>query len=417
MGRGRHHSWRVLAAGLAVTAGALTGCSSAPPAPDHANLTVDATTSLADQPVHLAVSGLQAGETVTVSARSTDQDGNAWQSSADFRADTQGRVSLDTAKPLSGSYQGADGMGLFWSMDPKTGPSADQTVFRPVAGPSFDVTVTVTAAGQQLATRTLTRSWSAPDITTRALTMASDHVAGELFLPPAGTTRHTAVLLFGGSEGGNHVVKPAAELASRGYPVLALGYFAMPGTPAHLVDIPLEYFATAARLLAAQPGVDPAHVLAIGYSRGSEAALLLADRYPDLIHGAVVFAPSAVVNGGYPNGQGAAWTQGGRPVPRGTIALDRVNGPLLALAGEQDAVWQSYQWAPEIDQALTQAGDRFPHHYVIYPGAGHELGLFPYLPEGTDVGGENAGGTRAGDESAEVASWSALLGFLRADHS
>ncbi|MFF0067172.1 hypothetical protein ACFYRC_37890 [Streptomyces sp. NPDC005279] len=41
-------------------------------------------------------------------------------------------------------------------------------------------------------------------------------------------------------------------------------------------------------MLAKQPGVDPHHILAMGYSRGSEAALLLANDYPDLIHGAVV---------------------------------------------------------------------------------------------------------------------------------
>ncbi|MCW2899458.1 MAG: Acyl-CoA thioester hydrolase/BAAT N-terminal region, partial [Streptosporangiaceae bacterium] len=29
-----------------------------------------------------------------------------------------GVVSLDQGRPISGSYQGVDGMGLFWSMNP-----------------------------------------------------------------------------------------------------------------------------------------------------------------------------------------------------------------------------------------------------------------------------------------------------------
>lgn len=105
--------------------------------------------------------------------------------------------------------------------------------------------------GHEVATRRLTRTWAAPGVTVRELTMVSDHVVGELFLPPASTSRRTTVLAFGGSEGGDSAVSEAALLASHGYPCLALGYFNMPGLPTALHNIPLEYFATAARLLGA----------------------------------------------------------------------------------------------------------------------------------------------------------------------
>ncbi|MFD0526462.1 acyl-CoA thioester hydrolase/BAAT C-terminal domain-containing protein [Kitasatospora arboriphila] len=102
--------------------------------------------------------------------------------------------------------------------------------------------------------------------------------------------------------------------------------------------MPLEYFRTAARLLAAQPAAASAPVVVMGYSRGSEAALLLAQDYPDLVRGAVVYSPSAQVNPGLPNG-GDAWTVEGRAVPRQPIPLDRVSGPILAVAGESDLLW------------------------------------------------------------------------------
>ena len=72
----------------------------------------------------------------------------------------------------------------------------------------------------------------------------------------------------------------AALLAAHGYPALTVAYFDWPGLPPALDGIPLEYFETAGKILASQPQVDPAHVLAMGYSRGSEAALLLADDFP-----------------------------------------------------------------------------------------------------------------------------------------
>lgn len=410
--RVRRATWPAVATGLLCVAGALSGCSSAAAAPEHAVIDVGAPATLLDQPEQLTVTGLRPGATVTVAARATDRANVTWESHADFRADAQGRVALATARPLSGTYQGADGMGLFWSMSATSG-DPDHAYFRP-PGFSFDVSLTVTDAGHQVAARHLTRTWSAPGVTTRTLTLASDHVVGELFLPPAGTSRHTAVLAFGGSEGGDTMAAPAELLASHGYPALALGYFGMPGLPSQLKDIPLEYFARAARLLAAQPGVDPAHVVALGFSRGSEAALLLADRFPNLVHGAVVYSPSAVVNGSFPDRVGDAWTQGGKPIPRNSIALDHIDGPLQAFAGAQDAVWKAYQWAPEIDDELTASHDPFPHQDVVYPDAGHEVGMFPYIPTGADAGG---GGTRSGNEAAQVDSWARLLAFLARDHA
>jgi hypothetical protein len=75
-------------------------------------------------------------------------------------------------------------------------------------------------------------------------------------------------------------VYTAALLTAHGYPSLSVAGFDWPGLPGQLERVPLEYFEAAGRILAAQTGTDPAHVLALGYSRGSEAALLAADYFP-----------------------------------------------------------------------------------------------------------------------------------------
>jgi dienelactone hydrolase len=243
----------------------------------------------------------------------------------------------------------------------------------------------VTAHRHRLTTRTLTRQWLSAATTHKTLTLTADRIFGNLYLPPAGTPRHPAVLLLGGSEGKDADRWEAALLASHGYTALSVAYFAEPGLPSTLQNIPLEYFTRAARLLAAQPGTDPAHLIVQGYSRGSEAALLLGQHYPDLFHGVIVYSPSAQANSAFPAPGGIAWTDHGQPILPGTIPTDHINGPVLAIAGTQDHLWPSATWARQIMTELDQTHDPFPHQALVYPGAGHGVGTFPYLPAGIQI--------------------------------
>lgn len=228
-------------------------------------------------------------------------------------------------------------MGLLWSMAPPRG-DADRDAFRsrdPQAEAAFEVRLTASAGDAGINT-TLRRRWLLPGVTHRPLALASDGLIGDLYLP-AGDRTNRPVLVFGGSEGGNAQKWTAALLASHGHPALSLAYFGEPGLPPTLNDVPLEYFTRAARLLGGRTGT----VAVVGYSRGTEAALLLAQRHPDLIGGVVVYAPTDLVYGGYPEKSRPAWTDAGRAVPLGRIAVDRVSGPVLAITGGEDRLWDS----------------------------------------------------------------------------
>jgi dienelactone hydrolase len=248
-------------------------------------------------------------------------------------------------------------------------------------------------------------------VTHRTLDMATDKAIGELFLPATGGTPHPGVLMFGGSEGGVAMTFAAALLASHGYPVLALGYFGVPGLPSTLRDIPLEYFVAAAHMLSAQP------VVVEGYSRGSEAALLLAQYYPGLVRGSILYAPNDAVFGAFP-GPGDAWTNGGVAIPHTVIPVTNVAGPVLAIAGDDDALWGSVPQARQIMHNLDVAHVAAAHQALIYPGAGHLVGTFPYLPMGTTfvsrVTGATIshGGTQAADEAARSDGWPRVLSWL-----
>lgn len=403
---------------LTIGAGALGAAVHSVPLPA---FTVSAPVALADQAIDIRVTGLEPGEQVTVDSTNLDAYNERWRASATFAVGQTGTVDLGTEAPVSGSYQGVDPMGLFWSMQAPVGAVLiGDLPKRPQSSPAYQVTFTAIADGRHVAATTVTRVLVARGVADRQLTVRQNRVIGTLFLPPPGTLRHPAVLAFGGSEGGESMDDTAALLASHGYPTLSLTYFKAPGLPDALADIPLEYFATAARILAAQPGVDPAHILAMGYSRGSEAALLLADEFPTLIHGAVLYASNATIGLGYPDPSLPAWTLDGKPfAERSTIPVANVSGPVLAFGGEEDMVWPSYDWAPQISKELANAHLPYPHEALDFPDAGHQLGTFPYLALttqsvqlATDTPQAVDGGTRAGDAAAQRAGWNDVLSLL-----
>ncbi|GIJ78540.1 BAAT / Acyl-CoA thioester hydrolase C terminal [Micromonospora phaseoli] len=376
-----------------------------------AQLRLDVTpaAALADEPVRVRVGGLAAGERVVVSAEAEDHTGQSWHASATFVADATGTVDVSQDAPVEGSYSGVDPMGLFWSMEPLAG---DASYFAPVwphLRRDFPVWLSAAGGGREPASVTVRRDWTAGMVSFTELSPAADGVRGMLVLPPPDVPRRPGVLWFGGSEGGIGGRYDAPLLASRGHPVLCLGYFGAPDLPGSLHDIPLEYFASAAGLLARYSGGE---VAVVGYSRGTEAALLLAQLHPDLVRAVVVYAPSSVVHAGYPYTGAAAWTHDSRPVPRGPIPVDRIDGPVLAITGADDQLWDAATYTAELMLALGDPS----HRALVYPDAGHGVGTFPYLPSETvhqgRTGTQTHGGTRAGDAAARLDGWSRVRTFL-----
>jgi dienelactone hydrolase len=409
--RMRARSWPTIAVALS-----LAGVAACSLHHDRASIEVDRPVALADAPVHLRVGGLAAGEEVTISAKAHDAGGKVWRSQAQFTAGDGGVVDLDRDRPTSGTYQGVDGMGLFWSMNPPDG-DPEQALYVPPEAASFTVDLTVAAGGRRLASRTLTRQRRRDGVTVRALRMDTDQVAGLLALPPPGSPPRVAVLAIGGSDGGVGLAALAGLLASHGHPTLALAYFHYPGRPGQLRDIPLEYFATAARRLAAESGRRRGRVAALGYSRGTEAAMLLGAYFPELVDGVVVYAPSSRAGPGFPNG--AAWTRAGRPIAAGSpIPVERLDGPILLLAGGDDKLWTSALSAKEITDRLDAHRFGHSHRALVYPQAGHGVGTFPFVAAGTTlvhpISGQllALGGTRPADAAARRDGWPKMLAFL-----
>jgi len=377
--------------------------------------------SPADDAVHMTVSGLAAEELASLELRSTDARGVRWSSSATFRADERGVLDLDRAAAVSGSYGGTSGMGLIWSMQPRTRSAAGAYWWgRPTTQPRT-FTLRVNVRGKNVASTSFRRRLTEASIREKVLPLRSNGFSG-IFTYPAGGKRRPAILRLGGSEGGVFRSLDDAQLAGRGYPVLALAYFGEPGLSPTLFDVPLEYFSRALTWLARRPEVDPTRIAAFGGSRGSEAALLLGVHYPTLVHAVVATVPSNVALCSFPGCTGPAWTLRGHPLPftsefdnprpsdqpAAVIPVERIQGPILLVCGGADQIWNSCAFSRAISARLKARGHRFGHRLYAFPGAGHRVGsLVPYQPRVAEDP------TTFDDEQrARAIVWPRLLHFL-----
>ena len=276
--------------------------------------------------------------------------------------------------------------------------------------------------------------------------LRQDGLYGELYLPAAAGGRRPAIVLMGGSEGGLDIISGmAADFARQGYAALALAYWKEQGLPQTLELIPLEYFDKAVGWLKARPEVDPKGIGAIGWSRGSEAALLLGSRNPD-VHAVVAVAPSGIVWAGINYNTGtnkSAWSVGAAPLPFASpvgslyradsmrdmfaaampevqshpeteIPIERINGPVLFLSGGDDHLWPSRQQSERMMARLKAKGFRHAYAHLTYDGAGHAI--FVGAPDGAmaqAMGQPSAmlGGSAEADAKAWADDWPKVLAF------
>jgi dienelactone hydrolase len=421
-----------------------------------------------DVPVSIRLSELAPGERVTVRARlATYFDGGTWASEATFVADAAGTIDPARDAPIAGSYDGVEPSGLFWSMrrrgqsdTPFDGTRPLQvTLTAEAAEGSGATTIGSSAAGATAtgATETLERLVVPDGLVQRRV--REQGLVGTFFRPDRDGT-YPGVLVMGGSGGGiGGAYWQAALLARHGFATLALAYFAMESLPEHLTSIPLEYFQTAISWLTAQPGVQDDGVGVIGTSRGGELVLLLGATYPQ-ITAVVGYVPSHVVWRGFGRGLSGpvpSWTLAGEPVTwmqatlppdtpppsepipgvphastpnflrslkdpeaeaRAAIPVERINGPVLLISGQDDQMWPSSLMAGRAAERLAAHHHPYAVEHLDYANVGHSIFL-PSLPTSVTiqvhpVNGvlNDLGGSPRATAHAAVDSWPRLVQFL-----
>ncbi len=423
-------------------------------------ITITPVSALIDENVQIILSSFAPSACVTLRARTQDDAGKEWVSQATFVTDENGTLDVSTRPPLIGTYQDADPMGLFWSMhlsQPLTKKQSPRFVKTKLTVPT---TVTFTARFDEeiVATAQVERLHIASGVTETIV--RKNGLIGK-FYQPAGQCPHPGMLVLSGSDG---LIRDrgAALLASHGYAALALIYFGSEGTPSQLANIPLEYFEKGIQWLQQQPQVASDKIGVIGTSRGGELALLLGSKFPQ-IKAVIANAPSGIVHGAVSsNTKLAGWTYQGQPVAysvgipnfsdvinylssmvthkpisirgtflreltnekrveQATIPVERIQGSILLVSGEDDQMWASTIYADMIADRLVKHNFPYSYKHLHYKGAGHLTGVpygFPNLPppiEPFPVGPVVMmfGGNLTDSAFANADSWQHMLTFLQ----
>ncbi|MFM9936136.1 MAG: alpha/beta hydrolase [Novosphingobium sp.] len=270
------------------------------------------------------------------------------------------------------------------------------------------------------------------------------YVPGEpnIYFPTANEKAAPGILVLGGAEGGRDWADALAKmLAKHGYVAVSQAYFNAPGLPAQLQMIPLERFRAGIDRLASDPHVDHHRIAIIGFSKGAEAALLVAS-HDRRIRAVVAGSPSDMIWQGIDRVAGSvasSWTFAAKPLPYASfsvcpdcktlaslyaasrqlasgntaaiIPVWKIHGPILMLASDRDAVWPSKTMAAAIEQRLAAHSFRYPVSTLDYPDGGH-FTLGPLSAEDAEADANFGGGTAPGVIDARRESWPRVLAFL-----
>ncbi|XP_027876316.1 acyl-coenzyme A thioesterase 2, mitochondrial-like isoform X1 [Xiphophorus couchianus] len=386
---------------------------------------------LFDEPVQVKVAGLRSNQLVTLRARSTDERGVVFNSSASYRADGSGEIDLNRDASLSGSYVGVEPMGLLRSLKADT---SHKYFYKDKALEPFMVNFSVheEEEGGILAEATNERRLIGDGV--MRVPVEVGNIQGVLFTPP-GEGPFPAVLDLGTlmSE------KRASLLANKGFIVLALPIFI--GKP-KLERMNLDDFEEAVKFLQNQPKVGSKGVGVISQSKGADIALSLAAFVPGVE--AVVWingcSASAVLPLYYKNRQilsalkfdmnKVISTQSGAFIIKyamhdslkeenkaSLVPIERASGQFLFVASEDDFNWDSKAYMDEMVDRLKRHGKE-NFESVSYPEAGHYLEppFGPYCHSSFHgfVGIPVLwGGEPRAHAAAEVHLWSKIQEFFR----
>ena len=417
-------------------------------------------TVVSGYPPNITIRGLHSGETVRVHSLRTygrgqvvdgkwverDEILHAW---VDVRADRRGVVSLESARPVAGTYSSIDGRGLLWSMRrPGDAALASARFVGQDRVPPAETTRLVVERRGQVVAEGLLRFVDAPGISVEVV--AEGDVNGT-FAAPRTAKRAPALILLHGSEGGSKdgSRRVATLWAGLGYAAFALNYFAyddakVAGVPRNVhVNQPIEAIEKVREWLAKRSQADVDRLGLFGVSKGAEYAEVAAVRYP-WVRAVVACVPSDVVWEGYGFGNArnnppatkpalaSSWSWNGEPLPyvalrqaqpglreyfdnteryersraddparaaAAAIPLERTRARILLLGSGRDEVWASGRMATRLAERMKRAGRGDQMELHVFPRAGHQIcggGTFP-----THLYGEPSTDSRVKDLVAE----------------
>lgn len=333
-----------------------------------------------------------------------------YRSSAVFRSDDNGQIDPTTTPALSGSYEGADPLGLFRNMEPISQESVN---------PNDSVVLTALIDGEVVATASFEMRTAQPGYQFEEV----ESLPGSYFAPHPGPGKHPVIILVDGVDNiGQNREMLMPQLVAKGYSVFHFatydiiygpGESSVEGMPTRYVDIPVDRLQLVRDWLVSRDDVDPDRMGLYGYSRNGAYVLLAATKF-DWIKAVAGISPSDVVWEGWGDGvrlgTSSSYSWRGEPldyVPysnswfretgkfarglRGRLRIpmdegrwanpDRVKvaripietytGALLVAGGEQDDLWSAGHMVQNIAERRAEAG--LSTTLLVLPDAGHGI--------------------------------------------
>ncbi|CAG5896367.1 unnamed protein product [Menidia menidia] len=386
---------------------------------------------LFDEPVKVKVAGLRPRQVVTLRARSTDERGVVFSSSASYQADGGGEIHLDRDPSIGGSYVGVEPMGLLTSLRAE---ALHKDFHKNTALHPHIVNFSVhEEEGGILAEATNERLLMGDGVI--RLPVKEGNMCGVLFTPPGrGPFPAVLDLCTFMSE------KRACLLANKGFVVLAVPVFGH--TPVNSRKMHLDHFEEAVRFLQRLPEVGGRGVAVISRSKGGDIALSLAAFVPGVQ--AVVWINGCSANVGIPlyyKGQlilSSLMFDFSKVIPTETgasvikyavdnpldeeskgslVPIEGAAGRFLFAASEDDLNWDSKAYMEDMVERLKRHG-KTNFERVLYPKAGHLLEP-PYGPHcPSALHGMLSfpvvwGGEPKAHAAAEVHLWAKIQEFLK----
>lgn len=389
------------------------------------------TKCLYDETIQVKVAGLRSKQLVSMKARTTDDKGEVFCSSAIYRADRNGEIDLERDPSLGGSYVGVEPMGLLWSMRPD---NLHKEFMKTEAVNPVLVRFSVHDEGGEgrILAEVINERLLIGNGVSR-IPIKEGNIRGVLFTPP-GKGPFPAVLdmsTFRSEE-------RASLLANRGFVVLSVGVY----NDLSMTELHLDHFEEAIDFLKQQPKVGSKGVGVLSLSKAADVSLSLATYLSDveavvwingcsanvalplyykkrLIHPALMFDLSKVIN----TESGAAMIKDAmhdhlsEENKATLIPIEQAKGRFLFVAAEDDLNWDSKAHMDQMVERLKRHG-RKNFESVSYPGAGHPLcpPYGPFSPSGFHrIVGRPVlwGGEARSHIAAEIHLWKKIQEFFR----
>uniref|UniRef100_A0A8C6EC29 Acyl-coenzyme A thioesterase 4 n=1 Tax=Moschus moschiferus TaxID=68415 RepID=A0A8C6EC29_MOSMO len=391
-----------------------------------------------DEPVRIAVRGLAPGQPVTLRASLRDEKGALFRAHARYCADASGLLDLERTPALGGSFAGLEPMGLFWALEPEK--PFWRFLKRDVQTP-FAVELEVLDGHEPGTQRLLARAvherdFLAPGV--RREPVRAGRVRATLFLPPGSGPFPGIIDIY--DIGGGLLEYRASLLAGHGFATLALAFCNFEDLPKKFDTIDLDYFEEALCYMLQHTQIKGPGIGLLGISLGADICLSMASFLKN------VSATVSINGSGFIANKAVRYKENSIPqlghdlrrvkvtfsglldvvdvrndIVGGCenpcmIPIEKAQGPILFIVGQDDHNWRSEVYAQIASERLQAHGKEKPQ-IISYPGTGHyiEPPYFPMCPASLHTLLEKPviwGGEPRAHSKAQVDAWKQILTFF-----